>query len=358
MTYTHERNFGCRVNDELTYRGLRMMVIENELIRVSLLLDKGTDIFEFVHKPTDTDFMWRSPLGVRPQLNNHPMRPATHGPFSDFYEGGWQEILPNGGRSCEYRGVEMGQHGEVWGIPWKWQVVEDSPEMVRVKLWARTARTPFLLEKTLGLHSGSGVLDIDETVTNESDQDIDLMWGHHPAFGPPFLSEHCVVSSGARKVVADPNVPPDGRFEPLQEFAWPAGESRDGTLIDVRAIDPPESKLEDMLYLTDLSDGWYAITNTERKVGFGMAFDTAVFKHIWYWISLCGNPDAPSWGRWYVIALEPFSSYPAVLTECMKQNRQLQMGPGQSISTWMRAVAYDGLSEVTGISEDGQVSGS
>jgi len=169
MTYTHERNFGCRVNDELTYRGLRMMVIENELIRVSLLLDKGTDIFEFVHKPTDTDFMWRSPLGVRPQLNNHPMRPATHGPFSDFYEGGWQEILPNGGRSCEYRGVEMGQHGEVWGIPWKWQVVEDSPEMVRVKLWARTARTPFLLEKTLGLHSGSGVLDIDETVTNESD---------------------------------------------------------------------------------------------------------------------------------------------------------------------------------------------
>jgi len=184
------------------------------------------------------------------------------------------------------------------------------------------------------------------------------MWGHHPAFGPPFLSEHCVVSSGARKVVVDPSVPPDGRFEPLQEFAWPAGESRDGTLIDVRAIDPPESKLEDMLYLTDLSDGWYAITNTERKVGFGMAFDTAVFKHIWYWISLCGNPDAPSWGRWYVIALEPFSSYPAVLTECMKQNRQLQMGPGQSISTWMRAVAYDGLSEVTGISEDGQVSGS
>ncbi len=358
MGYTHERNYGCRVNDELTYRGLRMMVIENELIRVSLLPDKGTDIFEFVHKPTDTDFMWRSPLGVRPHLNNHNMRAGSDGEFPDFYEGGWQEILPNGGRSCEYRGVEMGQHGEVWGIPWKWQILEDSPETVSVKLSVRTPRTPFLLEKTLTVRSGVGVLEIDETLTNECDDDLDLMWGHHPAFGPPFLSEDCVISCSARKVVVDPDVPPDGRFEPRQEFTWPATRGRSGNLVDVRDIGPPESKLEDMLYLTDLKDGWYAITNRGKQVGFGMACDTEVFAHIWYWISLCGNPDAESWGRWYVVALEPFSSYPAVLTECMKEDRQLQIGGGQSISTWMRAVAYDGLTEVTGISPEGEVSGS
>ena len=65
MFYTHERNFGCRLNDELTYRGLRVLVLENELVRVSVLLDQGTDIYEFLHKPSDTDFMWRSPNGVR-----------------------------------------------------------------------------------------------------------------------------------------------------------------------------------------------------------------------------------------------------------------------------------------------------
>ncbi len=357
MKYTHERNFGCRINDELTYRGLRMMVIQNELIRVSILLDKGTDIFEFVHKPTDTDFMWRSPRGVRSKTNAHVMVPHANGPFSDFYEGGWQEILPNGGRRCEYRGCEMGQHGEVWGVPWQHQILEDTPEVCSVKLWVRTDRNPYLLEKTLTVRTGSPVLEIDESVTNESDQDLDMIWGHHPAFGPPFLSEHCVVSSGAQTVAVDPNVPEDGRFEPEQEFDWPTGTARDGSEVDVRKILAPEDELEDMLYLTDFADGWYAVTNQEKKVGFGMAFDAEVFEHIWYWISLCGNPDWPSWGQFYVIALEPFSSYPAILTECMKANRQLKIGGGQTISTWMRAVAYEGYMDVTGISPVGEVTG-
>ena len=62
--YTHERNFGCRLM-EYTYRGLRTLTLENELLRVSILADKGTDIFEFNYKPLDVDFMWRSPWGVR-----------------------------------------------------------------------------------------------------------------------------------------------------------------------------------------------------------------------------------------------------------------------------------------------------
>jgi hypothetical protein len=166
-----------------------------------------------------------------------------------------------------------------------------------------------------------------------------------------------VVSSGAQTVAVDPNVPPDGRFEPGQTFDWPQGPARDGTVVDVRQILPPDSELEDMLYLTDLAEGWYAVTNREKKVGFGMAFDAEVFEHIWYWISLCGNPDWPSWGQFYVIALEPFSSYPAILTECMKEDRQLKIGAGETISTWMRAVAYEGYSDVNMISPLGEVDG-
>jgi len=117
MPYTHERSFGCRVNDEFTYRGLRVLTLENSLIKVSVLLDKGADIFEFIHKPSDTDFMWRSPLGVRPQPMNLNTIPAAEGDFMDYYEGGWQEVFPSGGRPCVYKGGQMGLHGEVWGIP-------------------------------------------------------------------------------------------------------------------------------------------------------------------------------------------------------------------------------------------------
>ena len=54
------RNYGCRISDDYTCKGLRTLFMENEKLRVSFLLDKGTDIFEFLHKPQGIDFMLRA----------------------------------------------------------------------------------------------------------------------------------------------------------------------------------------------------------------------------------------------------------------------------------------------------------
>jgi len=97
MHYVHERNYGCRVKDELTYRGLLIMTLENKLLRISVLLDQGTDIFEFLHKPTDTDFMWHSPTGVRGAASAPPSSYLESGCVMVFYVGGWQELVPHRG---------------------------------------------------------------------------------------------------------------------------------------------------------------------------------------------------------------------------------------------------------------------
>lgn len=356
MHYTHERNYGCRVNDELVYRGVRVMVVENELIRVGILLDQGTDIYEFVHKPTDTDFMWRSPNGVRAAGSHLPSSYSPGGSFLEYYEGGWQELVPQGGGKCNYRGAELGQHGEVFGLPWRHQVLVDEPECVSVKTWVRTRRTPFLLEKTLTVRSGRPVLEIAETLTNEGQVAMDLMWGHHPAFGPPFLDDSCVLYAPANEVYCDANGEDPARFAPGQRFPWPVGQGLNGEPVDVSRITPPEDRVSDMLFLTNLSEGWYGLTNHRRGVGFGMSFDTQVFRHLWYWLSLGGTLGAPSWGRNYVCAVEPFSSYPGTLTEVMKQGQHLTMQPGEQLSTWLTAVAYEG-GVVTGIDREGTVAG-
>lgn len=355
--YTHERNFGCRISDEFTFRGLRLLVIENEVIRVTILLDQGTDVYEFLHKPTDTDFMWRSPRGVRNPDRSLEMIASSVGPFTDFYEGGWQECMPNGGRVCEYKGVEMGLHGEVWGLPWRCRITRDEPEIVEAKTWVRTVRTPFLLEKTFTLRSGSGVLEIDETLTNEGQEQIDLMWGHHPALGSRFIEQDCRIDTSASTVVVDENVVDHCRFEPNQQFEWPVGIGREGDEVDVSVVPGPDARLNDMLYLTDLGDdAWWAVTSQERKLGFGMSFDAATFPHIWLWMPLGGSWGGPSWGRHYTLALEPFSSFPAILCNAIDAGTQLVMEPGEQRSTWLRAVTYDGVERVSAIDSDGVVS--
>ena len=165
--YQLERNYGCRVSDAWTFRGLKTAVIENELLRVVVLIDKGADIYQFVHKPTDTDFLWRSPWGVRDPSVRIPTTGSGEGGWMDVYEGGWQTVLPGGGFPTQYMGADMGLHAEVNTVPWDAVIVEDTPEVVSMRFWVRAARTPFFFEKTLTLRSGSAVLEIEARLTNE-----------------------------------------------------------------------------------------------------------------------------------------------------------------------------------------------
>ncbi len=51
----------CRITDRWTLGGLQTIVIENELLRLSVLVDLGARIHEFVYKPFDRDFFWHNP---------------------------------------------------------------------------------------------------------------------------------------------------------------------------------------------------------------------------------------------------------------------------------------------------------
>jgi hypothetical protein len=353
--YWHERNFGCRIT-ETVYRGLRTVTLENELLRVSVLADKGSDIIEFLHKPSDTDFMWRSPLGVRNPANFVPTVARGDGAFLDFYEGGWQECFPSGGNTNEHAGTIFGLHGEVALMPWQYTIVEDHPDRVQVRFSVRTYRTPFLLEKTLTLERNRGVLDFEERVTNEGEEPVDFVWGHHPAFGPPFLDEQCVIDlPGGR--VRSLKLTPTSRLEAGEGLPWPQAPGADGEIVDISQIPGPEVQSHDLAFITELPEGWYALTNPQRKVGFGMVWDIKVFPVLWFWQVYGGAWGSPWYGRTYNIAIEPWSTPDLTLTDAKEHNTHKTLGPGEILVTAFQAIAYAGVERVGRLHADGTVEG-
>lgn len=351
----HERNWGARIC-EWSYRGLRCLTLENEVLRVSLLVDKGSDIFEFLHKPTDTDFMWRSSGGVRNPALSVPTSPRPEGAFLDYYEGGWQECFPSGGTPATMYGAVMGQHGEVCLLPWQYAVLEDYPHRVSVKLWVRTYRTPFLLEKVLTLDRETAVLTLDEMVTNEGRIPIDFVWGHHPALGGIFLDSSCHIDlPGATVQVLDTGAPTRARVG--SRHPWSVIPAPDGTNVDVSTVPAIAAATSDLMILTDLQAGWYAITNHGRRVGFGMVWSLEVFNTLWYWQEFHGLTDYPWYGRTYTVALEPWTTPQLNIEQARAAGTQRTLQPGESLATQLQAVAFAGIERVARIEPTGKVIG-
>jgi hypothetical protein len=356
-TILPSRNYGCRLVTQGTLLGMRTVVLENPSLRVTVLADKGTDIYEFLYKPLDIDFMWRSPMGLRNPATTVPSSSGSLGFWYDFYEGGWQEIIPSGGPSSTYKGAEFGLHGESSTIPWDFAVVEDSPERVSVKFWVRTYRSPFYLEKTLSLSGEAPVLEIEETLVNEAEEEMELMWGHHPALGANFLDEHCIIDIPARTgLTGEAEYFPSQRVDTGITFAWPLAPARKGGEVDLSRVPSPANKTADVFFLTDLEQGWYGITNTEKEVGFGLVWPKEVFTSVWMWQVCRGSYGYPWYGRTYNMALEPWTGYPGDgIADAVERGSSLKLGPGASQRVALKALVYTGRERVREIRPDGTV---
>jgi hypothetical protein len=348
---THNRNFGCRLT-EFVLRDYRAVSLENEKIRVTILLDKGTDICEFLYKPRDVDFLYRSYVGLRSMRNFEPMIPMSGGAFLDYYEGGWQEMFPWGGHASTYRGVETGLHGEVALSPWNYRVDLDTPEEISITCSIRTRRVPFFLQKTIRTYRHQPVLHISEEVQNESDQDVEIVWGHHPAFGWPFLDDSCVVDVPPCKVTVMAAWE-DGRLAGPQEASWPWIKNRDGGETDLSKIPGPASRSEDLAFLHGFDQGWYALRNRSMGLGFGMVWDPKRFPYLWFWQLYRGNPVYPWWGMEYVAAIEPVSSMATKFSDAITNGTALRVPAHATIKSELWAWAFEGTSPVKKIDDRG-----
>lgn len=350
------RNHGCRLM-ECSYQGQRVLFLENELLRVGVLVDKGADIFQFLYKPTDTEFMLHTPHGIQPPAVQSTAS-ASWGSFLDYYEGGWQEILPNGGAACTYKGIEFGLHGEISTIPWQYRIDADTPVEVQVTLQVEPFRTPLQLERRMILRTGEPVLIIEEALTNHGREPMDFMWGHHPALGAPFLSPSCRCDLPAGNLILE--VFGDGdagsRLSSRKQHRWPLATEDSGVSVDFSRPDPPGVDQEDLGYVIDLPEGWYAITNQQLAVGFAMTWPLEVFPCLWVWRLFNRSAGYPWYGRVYTMALEPWCGYPSAgLATAIENGSAGKIEPGETIHATLRAITYHGIRQVSQVSPTGEV---
>jgi hypothetical protein len=339
---------------------MRMAVIENDRLRVVVALDRGAEIVEFGGQGNGgvrVDPLLRLPDRLRPA--GDATRAGADGDmgFMDRYAGGWQEILPNGGSPSEHAGVRYGQHGDIALVPWSFDVLVDRADEATVACTGRSAAAPLAIERRMTLRSDRPVLLIEETLTNESDGPVDAMWGHHVAFGRPFLEDGGRIHTSGRTVTVHDPFPGDQvrRLIPGAAGTWPVVAGPTGP-IDLSVVPAPgvEHAME-MCYLSEF-DGpaWYAISG--RSAGFALRWDGDLFRYLWLWQELESGGGYPGWGSLYAVALEPWTSFPTNgLAAAVQRGTQLVVPARGEIHTTLVAALFDPAGPVELVDADGTI---
>jgi len=349
---------GCRVTEGILGHGLKTITMENELMAVTILPGKGAEIFVLRYKPRDIDVLWKTPWKVKEPGIGYMGSPDSATAWLEHYGGGWQEIFPNAGDECSYKGVKLNFHGEASLLPWSYEVLEQSTQRISVRFSVTLFRSPFTLIRTMSLEQDKAILVLNERIRNDANECMEFIWGHHPAFGAPFLSEECRIDTGAESIQSDDRYNSPGNFlPPGMEWRWPDIKDLHGKPRDISRLIAPHSGESCLAYLKDFSSGWYAITNRRLGLGIGFTWPKEIFPYAFLWEEAHDSSGFPFYGRAYTAAIEPFSSIPGqgLVNVMQKTGSQLRLKPSDKIEAELCVVFYESNAGIKRIYPDGKV---
>ncbi len=364
---------GSKVYESGLSGGMKTVILENEYVVVTILPDKGADIYSIQYKPRNyMDVLWKAPWGpFKPGLSSQ-VGNSEH-KWMDYYPGGWQTMFPNAGAESTYKGATHGFHGEANSIPWEYEIVsgrengssimghkEDSSEGVRtvkVRLFTKLARSPFRISRTFTLHDGQPCLQVEEEIHNAGEEPMEYVWGQHIAYGAPFLNGSCRLQVPAGKIVSDVHTSsPYHRLSYGEVYNWPLVPSSVGSIMDFSQIPADTERAVDMAYLSELSEGWYALHNEEMNLSVGVGWELEDYPYIWLWQEFRGSFGYPFYGRCYVMGVEPCSTPTGNgLAESVEGGFAKSLTPGESKRTKYSMVFFEGNKEISGITSGGEV---
>jgi hypothetical protein len=196
----------------------------------------------------------------------HPYNTATDtSSFALSDAGGWDECLPSIA-ACNFGGVEIPDHGDVWRRPWT-AVVKNDAILAHVNSFS----VPLRFSRWVSLDGPT--MHLRYAVTNTGREAADFLWSAHPLFQ---------VQEGDRIV-----------------------QLARGGHVDLSSVGRQDGITSHKLFAGPLSVGWCGLYRAELKLGIVMRFDPGQTPFAGLWISHGAWPPHGLGARQYTVALEP-----------------------------------------------------
>lgn len=278
----------------IEYRGRRAVCIENEVVRVTVLVEGG-HIAEILHKPSGVNPLWTPPW---PSIEPSQYKSASHPEYGQNAE---SKLLAGimghnlcldifGGPSEDESRAGVTVHGEASILPYQIEERNSSTLICVCEMPLSAMR----FERQLQLRAGR--VAINETVTNSGSWDRPIAWTQHVTLGPPFLER----GKTRFEVSATQSRTYEGEFGDLFdsaiEFLWPEAPLKGGGTYDLRLFNERLVSAGYTAHLMNMATenaGWKA-RSADGSVVFGYRWKRADFPWLGIWEENCAR-QAPPW---------------------------------------------------------------
>jgi galactose mutarotase-like enzyme len=307
--------------------------MENRKLRVVVLPELGGRIWSIVYKPRDHELLWQNP--------RIPPQKAPFGAvFDNVWCGGWEEMFPNAAPGI-INGESYPDHGEVWCLGWNSEVKSRAGGLY-LALQTPTSISAVLIEKHLMLLEDEPCLEIVYKLRNLSTKQLPYLFALHPAFA---VTHSCRLDLPPMKLDPDPSFP--GTLTGAEpQFEWPYA-SRGGEKVDLRTAYPSTSGEVFFLYGHDFTEGWFAITDTDERLSWGLRYASDFFRSCWIFATYGG------WRDYYALLVEPSTAFPSQIEQALELGRLPFLLPRSSVESTVRFQVQEGLSRVNGVGPEG-----
>ena len=269
------------------YKDVEAIVLENEVLKIIVLPKHGSKLVSILYKPLKYEALWQN-----------PNKTYIKSRYGDLFEtgdfSGFDEMFPTISR-CFYEtspwiGTEMLDHGEVWAIPWNYDVRDKG-----LRLWVNGVRFPYLLEKVVSL--AGTVIKIEYTATNVSQFDLDYIWAAHPLFNMSPDME-LVVPKGIDTIINSVAGPRLQRYG--KAYGFPLATLDNGDECDLSKVpEKNDSGYQKYYFEGKMTEGWCGLYDQNLKLNIGMSFPKEKVPYLGMWVNEGG------WDGQYNIAPEP-----------------------------------------------------
>jgi hypothetical protein len=291
---------------EVTYRDRRAVQIENDGIRVTVLVEGG-HIAEILHKPSGINPLWTPPW---PSIEPSSYDPAKHPSYGADAEArllagimGHNLCLDLfGGPSPEEAAAGITVHGEASVAPYSIRA-----EGAQMTTSANLKHAQLHFERRLVLDPDGKTVRITETVQNQSAFDRPIAWTQHVTLGPPFLKKGSTQfrAPGTKSKVYDAEFG-DGKLKQGADFDWPMAPRIDGTRQDLRVYTDAPASSAYTAHLMDphRNEAFFLAFSPETKVVFGYRWNRPDFPWLGMWEENMSRKQAPWAGKTVTQGLE------------------------------------------------------